>query len=72
MHVGRPGGSALLLFVHFEDEVADVRRALDACAGADGAFEVDDVRDGRVLAPTTALLLHLLCPAQAELSLIHI
>ncbi|KAH8061898.1 serine palmitoyltransferase [Aureococcus anophagefferens] len=31
-------------------DAADVRRALDACAGADGAFEVDDVRDGRVLA----------------------
>lgn len=26
MHVGRPGGSALLLFVHFEDEVAGGRR----------------------------------------------
>ena len=26
MHVARPGGSALLLFVHFEDEVAGGRR----------------------------------------------
>ncbi|KAH8055851.1 serine palmitoyltransferase [Aureococcus anophagefferens] len=64
-----PGAVLLELLRRSTLDAADVRRALDACAGADGAFEVDDVRDGRVLACAPASRGPLFCPPAVLLEL---